>query len=334
MLTYDGAQNLDVTGPFEVFAMASDQWLHDYPGTAPPYAVEIVAARSGSIRMSSGIRLIADRRFQSVTGGIDTLIIAGGNARTAAADPVLREWVRRMARTVRRLASVCTGAFILAEAGLLNGRRATTHWGAADALARRYPRITVEPDALFVRDGRVYTSAGVTAGMDLALALVEEDLGHALALAVARRLVLFLKRPGGQSQFSTHLAVQSLPTGPLKDLPEWILDHLDADLSVEALAARAAMSPRHFARVFAKGTGLTPAKFVEKARLEAARRQLEESTVPMKAVAGECGFGTAERMRRTFQRHLRVVPDDYRKRFVHAVNPSPRPDHRAGGQRQ
>ncbi len=315
VVTFPGGQNLDVTGPFEVFAMASQEVLRRSPGRRPPYVVEILADRPGPVRMSSGLCLVADRAYASVKGGVDTLLVAGGDVRAALDDARLRRWLRVMAPRVRRLASVCTGAFLLAEAGLLDGRRATTHWAASERLARRYPRVTVEPDALFVRDGRVYTSAGVTAGMDLALALVEEDLGHDVALSVARRLVLFLKRPGGQSQFSAHLAAQSVSTGALDSLPEWILAHLDQDLTVETLAARAAMSPRHFARVFVRETGVTPAKFVQRARIDEARRRLEESQVPLKAVASDCGFGSAERMRRTFQRHLRVVPHDYRRRF-------------------
>lgn len=315
VVTYPGAQVLDVTGPLEVFAMASQRKDRHGRSAAPAYTIEILAAHPGPVTMSSGLRLVADRAYGAVTGGIDTLVVSGGDVRAAATDAALLAWLRRLAPRVRRLASVCTGAFILAEAGLLNGRRATTHWAYAERLARRYPRITVEPDAIFVRAGRVYTSAGVTAGMDLALALVEEDLGHSVALEVARRLVLFLKRPGGQSQFSSQLAAQMAPAGLLKDLPEWIVAHLDADLSVEALAARAAMSPRNFARVFRKALGVTPAKFVERARVEHARRQLEDSPLTIDAVANDCGFGSAERMRRTFRRHLRVVPHDYRRRF-------------------
>ena len=315
MVTFDGAQCLDVTGPLEVFSMAAHEALDRDPHARVPYEIEVLAARVGPVRMSSGLRLHADRAWGNPRAGIDTLLVSGGDVYQAATDPRLRRWLRGMAPRVRRLGSVCSGAFILAEAGLLDGHRATTHWSAVALMRRRYPRIQVEDDAIFVRDDRVYTSAGVTAGIDLALALVEEDLGHDLALAVARRLVVFLKRPGGQSQFSSHLAAQTPPPGPLKDLPAWILDHLAEDLSVECLAARAAMSPRNFARVFLREAGTTPAKFVERARVDAARRQLEDDGLGLEEVAARCGFSSGEHMRRTFQRHLRVVPVDYRRRF-------------------
>jgi transcriptional regulator GlxA family with amidase domain len=315
ILVYDGVQSLDVTGPLEVFAAAA---MHLREATAhPAYRVEIVAGSPGIVTTGSGLRLYVEHRYRDLRG-MDTLIVAGGEARAVAAAaaqrPLLR-WLAATSRRVRRLASVCSGAFLLAEAGLLDGRRATTHWAGTDLLAQRYPRISVVPDAIFVRDGNVYTSAGVTAGIDLALALVEEDLGHATALAVARRLVVFLKRPGGQSQFSSHLAAQATPPGPLRDLPEWIVANLGAGLSVEALAARAAMSPRNFARVFRRETGMTPAKYVERARVDAARRCLEDDGLGLEEVAGRCGFGSAEQLRRTFHRHLRVVPIDYRRRF-------------------
>jgi transcriptional regulator GlxA family with amidase domain len=315
MLAYDRAQTLDVTGPLEVFAIAARLHQEANPGAQPFYETEVLAPSARAITMSSRIRIVPDRAFASVRGSIDTLIVAGGDARGLIANTQVLQWLRRMQPRVRRLASVCTGAFALAEAGLLDGRRATTHWRWAEEMSTRYPRVTVDADALFIREGNIYTSAGVTAGMDLALALVEEDLGHRLALSVARHMVLFLKRPGGQTQFSSHLEAQSLPRGVLKDLPEWILENLDGDLSVEALAQRAAMSPRNFARVFTREIGITPAKFVERARIERARRVLEEDATPLESVASVCGFGSAERMRRSFQRHLRVVPHDYRKRF-------------------
>jgi len=314
IVVYDGVQSLDVVGPAEVFAMASE-YVRRTRVDGRPYELVILASRAGRMRTSSGLVLEAGRAFGSVRGGIDTLVVAGGRARAAATDAALRAWLVRMAPRVRRLASVCTGAFVLAAAGLLEGRRATTHWAAAPALARLHPGVRVDADALFVCDGHLYTSAGITAGMDLALALVEEDLGRAAALTVARHLVLFLKRPGGQSQFSTHLAAQGIPDGPLRDLPAWLVDHLEADLSVEALARRAAMSPRNFARVFVRETGTTPAKFVARARIEGARRALEDGTLPIDRVAERCGFGSAERMRRSFRRHIRVAPREYRRRF-------------------
>jgi transcriptional regulator GlxA family with amidase domain len=253
---------------------------------------------------------------------IDTLIVAGGlGTRAAVSDPALIAWLRRAAPRVRRLASVCSGAFLLAEAGLLDGRRATTHWSSCADLARRYPRVKVEPDPIFVRDGNVYTSAGVTSGMDLALALVEEDHGRELALAVARWLVLFLKRPGGQSQFSAQLSVQLASRQPLQELQAWIVENVHADLSVAALAARAGMSPRNFARVFTREIGVTPARFVETARVEAARRQLEDDgSQGVENVAAACGFGSAETLRRAFLRTLRVSPTDYRSRFQAAAH--------------
>ncbi len=227
----------------------------------------------------------------------------------------LIDWLREAAGRVRRIASVCTGAFLLAEAGLLDGRRATTHWRYCDALAAAFPAIDVEPDAIHVRDGNIYSSAGVTAGMDLALALVEADYDRTLALAVARDKVMFLKRPGGQSQFSAALAAQDDDEGPFGTLQYWIFDNLDADLSVPSLADRVAMSPRNFARVFARRTGTTPAKFVESARLESSRRRLEDSSAPLDGIARACGFGNAERLRKAFQRRFRVTPQDYRRRF-------------------
>jgi transcriptional regulator GlxA family with amidase domain len=315
VLVYDGTQSLDVTGPLEVFAGACLCVAERTPGAPPPYAIEVLAERPGPVRMSSGLRLVADRAYADVRTAVDTLVVSGGDVRAAATDLRLRRWLLRMAPHVRRLASVCSGSFVLAEAGLLDGRRATTHWVGVPLMQRRYPRITVEPDAIFVRDGRVYTSAGVTAGIDLALSLVEEDLGRPIALAVARRLVVFLKRPGGQSQFSSHLAAQQIDPGALRNLPAWILDHLEQDLSVERLASQAAMSPRHFARVFRRESGCTPAKYVERARVDAARRLLEDGNQGLESVAARCGFGSGEQMRRTFLRHVGVVPIDYRRRF-------------------
>jgi len=317
MVVYPDVQILDVTGPLEVFARTA-RWLMDQRGRREPaYAVELLAARRGPVRSSSGLELVVRHSFMEVRGSIDTLLVAGGmGAHRATSDRALVRWLRRIAPRVRRLASVCTGAFLLAEAGLLDGRRATTHWGACRQLAERYTRVAVDPDPIFVRDGRVYTSAGVTAGMDLALALVEEDHGHEVALAVARELVMFLKRPGGQSQFSVALMAQSADRQPIRDLQGWIGEHPGAaDLSVAALARRAAMSGRNFARVFTREVGMTPARFVERARVEAARRRLEESSVGFEVVATESGFSSTEIMRRAFLRTVRVNPAEYRRRF-------------------
>ncbi len=316
VVAFDGCQSLDVVGPLEVFAIASRRHAVAHPeARRPPYTTEVLAPAAGNVRANSGLRLVADRAFASVRGGIDTLVVAGGDVQTIVADPNLLGWLRRLAPRTRRIASVCSGAFVLAAAGLLDGKRAATHWSAAERLARMFPSIDVETDAIFVRDGNVYSSAGITAGMDMALALVEEDLGSAAALDVARYMVLFLKRPGGQSQFSRRLAAQAVGEHDLGGLPQWIVDHVDRDLSVETLAARAAMSPRNFARVFTRCVGNTPAKFVEEARLERARQLLEDTDLGLDEVAMRCGFGSAERMRRTFHRHLRVVPHDYRLRF-------------------
>jgi transcriptional regulator GlxA family with amidase domain len=309
---FEGAQSLDVTGPLEVFAQAIESARKR--GLSEPYRIELIADEPGPVRMASGLKLVADRAWVDVAGA-DTLIIAGGDVAPVASNPRVHEWLRGIAPNVRRLASVCSGAFILAEAGLLDGRRATTHWLAARLFRRLYPQIELDPDAIFVRDGSICTSAGVTAGIDMALSLVEEDLGREIALDVARRLVVFLKRPGGQSQFSSHLAAQSVAASVLGGLPEWIVEHCGEDLSVEHLAERAAMSPRNFARVFRREVGCTPGKFVERARVDAARRLLEHCAENLESIATRCGFGSGEQMRRTFQRHVGVVPLDYRRRF-------------------
>ncbi|HWC74312.1 MAG TPA: GlxA family transcriptional regulator [Gemmatimonadales bacterium] len=317
MVAFPDAQILDVVGPLEVFSRAA-RLLSDEGKRGPaPYSVEILAASRGPVVTSSGIGLVASRSFREVRGGIDTLFVAGGRGVEAALrDQRLIRWLQRMSGRVGRLASVCTGAFILAEAGLLDGKRAATHWNSCRTLAVRYPGVTVDPDPIFVREQRTYTSAGVTAGMDLALAMVEEDHGLGAAREVARQLVLFLKRPGGQSQFSAQLQVQMADRRPLADLQSWMADHLQADLSVTALARRVAMSPRNFARVFTRSVGITPARYVEKLRVEAVRRRLEESRSGVDEVAEQCGFGTRESMRRAFQRTLRVSPSAYRSRFA------------------
>jgi transcriptional regulator GlxA family with amidase domain len=315
IVLFDGVQSLDVTGPLEVFTGAAD-FLADRAAIAGK-AYEVLTASLGGrpVTSSSGLGLIAAADLREVSPGrIDTLVVPGG-AGTAQPDPELIAWLRNSGPAARRITSVCTGAFLLAAAGLLDGRNATTHWAYAEALARQFPAVTVLPDPIFVRDGPVATSAGVTAGIDLALSLVEEDIGHEAALAVARALVVYLRRPGGQAQFSAQLQAQSAQRAPLREVQQWISEHPAADLSVEALAARAGLSPRQFTRVFAAETGMTPGRFVGRIRLETARRMLEDSGRGVSQVARACGYGTAEAMRRAFLQSLGVPPASYRQRF-------------------
>jgi len=316
MLAFPNVQVLDVTGPLEVFSRAS-RWMRDHGLRADhAYHVEIIGLKRGSFRTSSGLRLYADHGIAEAGRGIDTLLIAGGlGVESFRNHAPLRRWIVRQSGHVRRLASICTGAFLLAETGLLKGRRATTHWNHCADFERDFPDVRVEADTIFVRDGSLYTSAGVTAGMDLALALVEEDFGREVALAAARELVMFLKRPGGQAQFSAQLASQLAEHEPLRELQSYVVEHPDDDLSVERLARRVAMSPRNFARVFTREVGMTPARFVASARLETARRLLEETTEPLETVCAMSGLGTPESMRRAFLRTLGVPPGRYRERF-------------------
>ncbi len=320
LVAYPDAQVLDITGPLEVFANANRRLDALDERRAPRYSIEIVAREAGPLRTTSGIELVADRTLRDVRGPIDSLLVAGGEGtRAALRDRVLVDFIRRSAPRARRVASICSGTFLLAEAGLLDGRRATTHWASCAALAQRYPKILVETDPIFVRDGKMWSSAGVCAGMDLALALVEQDHGRELALTVAQWMVLFLKRPGGQSQFSVGLAAQATEHERIRELQAWAQAHLGSDLGIAKLAKRLAMSPRNFARVFSKEVGETPARWVERARVEAARRMLEESDDGVDAVASRCGFGTAETLRRAFLRQLRVAPSAYRARFRSAA---------------
>lgn len=312
VLTYPAVQLLDVTGPVQVFASAND--LVASAGGTRPYLLRVVAQGGEDVTASAGVQLVAGPLTQRGEA-LDTLLIAGGEGAEAATEnPVLVDWVRERATQARRIASVCTGAFLLAAAGILDGRRAATHWMYCAKLARRFPTVQVDPDPIFVTDGPVWTSAGVTAGIDLALALVEEDLGRSVALAVARYLVVFLKRPGGQAQFSAVLALQAAEDkfGALHD---WINGHLADDLSLSILADQAQMSERSFSRHYAEATGLTPARAIERLRLEAARRLLSESRLPVKRIAQRCGLGSEETMRRSFLRLLAVTPQDYRSRF-------------------
>ncbi|HEY3645614.1 MAG TPA: GlxA family transcriptional regulator [Gammaproteobacteria bacterium] len=315
MFGYPDAQMLDITGPLEAFARSS-RLLHDRGiSRLPAYDVELVGLRPGPFATSSGVRLVAERSYKDIADA-DTLLIAGGMGCFAVMEDedVLR-WIRRLAPKVTRLGSVCNGALILAKAGLLKGRSATTHWDDIAHLLRLGPSVRVQPDAIYVRDGNIYTSAGITAGIDMALAMVEEDWGQPVALATAQMLVMFLKRPGGQSQFSAQLAAQFSEDDKLRELQLWMLEHLQQDLSIPKLAARVAMSERNFARRFAESVGMTPAAYVSKIRLEAARRKLEENDLQVSQVARRCGFGTQETMRRCFIAELGIPPSDYRERF-------------------
>lgn len=319
MVAFDGAQILDITGPLEILAGVSDE-LALQGRTGPAYEMQIVASKKGPIKTTSGMRLHADRSFDDVTdaelGALDTLMVCGGDGTyEAIRNERIVEFVRRAGQHARQLVSICSGTFLLAEAGLIDGHRVTSHWSAVELLAKHYPSLEVEKDAIYVRDRNVWSSAGITAGMDLALALVEEDWGREMALAVARRHVVFMMRPGGQSQFSAQLIAQHAEDGRLGELTEWIFENVGSDLSVPVLADRAHMSERTLSRAFVAETGMTPGRFVEIARLEAARERLERSQAAIEEVAADCGFSGSEQMRRTFHRHLGVSPNDYRARF-------------------
>ncbi|WP_406864058.1 DJ-1/PfpI family protein [Streptomyces sp. HUAS MG47] len=313
---FDGVQSLDVSGPVEVFAGAA-RYLQD----PDAYPIRTASLDSGPVRGQSGLRLLPDTGLDEAVadGPPHTLLVPGGEG-TRRPDPALIDWLRVNAPRAERVVSVCTGALLLAEAGLLDGHRVTTHWSVCDHLARRHPEVEVDPEPIYVRDGRLSTSAGVTAGIDLALALVEEDVSHDAALAIARHLVVFLRRPGNQAQFSAQLAAQTARREPLRDVQHWISEHPAADLSVEALAARARLSPRHFARAFRDETGTTPGRYVDRVRLEHARRLLEDSVHGVQEVARAAGYGTPEAMRRAFVKALGTAPAEYRRRF-HAPVP-------------
>ncbi|HEX5224452.1 MAG TPA: GlxA family transcriptional regulator [Solirubrobacteraceae bacterium] len=320
ILLYPGVQSLDVTGPLEVFHTAH-QLLAHAGSSDRGYEVALLGAAAAPLRTSSGLQVVPDATLDRVSGPIDTLIVPGGSGhREVGRDARTMRWIERSCARARRTASVCTGAFVLARAGLLDGRRATTHWAWAERMQREHPAVVVDPEPIFIRDGDVWTSAGVTAGIDLALALVEDDTDRATALQIARQLVMFLRRPGSQAQFSATLACQQPEREPLREAQRLVVEDVAGDHTVEAMAARAHMSPRHFARAFRAETGSTPGRFVERVRLEAARRMLEDGSQPLGAVAAACGFGSAETMRRVFLRALAVGPAEYRRRFHAAGN--------------
>ncbi|HEV2116087.1 MAG TPA: GlxA family transcriptional regulator [Terriglobales bacterium] len=317
-LAAPGAQILDVAGPFQVFVRAGELFLREHVSQKQPYNVLLASTtRRKPVLTNCGLLLTGSETFRSLRFPVDTVLVAGGSGlEKAGRDQELLAWLRSAAQRVRRIGSICTGAFLLASAGLLDGKRVTTHWKWAAELAQRCRRVTVDPDPIYIRDGNTYTSAGITAGMDLALALVEEDLGAPLALKVAREMVLYLRRPGGQSQFSAAMSLQASDRKQIEELRSWAFDHLEEELTVEKLAEQAGMSPRHFARVFVQETAITPARFVERLRVEAARRRLEESRDKLEKIATDCGFGSLSSLRRSFLRVLHVPPADYRNRFT------------------
>lgn len=315
MLTYPDAQMLDITGPLEVFARTS-RWLleHDYC-QQPAYEISLAAERAGPVRCSSGIEIVATCRYSDIRE-TDTLLVSGGTGyRTAAANPDVVSWLRGIAARTPRVASICTGALLLASAGLLDNRRATTHWAYCDELRKAGKNLRVDADAIYVRDGNLMTSAGVTSGIDMALAMVEADWGQPVAVAIARQLVMYLKRPGGQSQFSEQLRAQAADSNKLQQLQLWILENLDDDLSVPALARRVSMSERSFSRRFHAAVGTSPAKYVERCRVSAARGRLEQTGHTLERIASACGFRSSEILRRAFIRELGVSPTAYRERF-------------------
>ncbi|PTM39290.1 AraC family transcriptional regulator with amidase-like domain [Bosea sp. 124] len=309
-VVFPGAMLLDLAGPLAAFELSCET----AGGEIAPYRLTVASAAGGLVRTSSGIELMS--RSLADIRDVDTLIVVGGlGVHEAASQPLLVDWLSARAEEIRRICSVCTGAFILAAAGLLGRRKVVTHWGSCKLLQDRYPDVIVSPDAIYERDGPIWTSAGVTAGIDLALALIEEDRGHAEAIRVAKRLVVFMKRAGGQTQFSVPLVLQEADDGGFETLHSWMQDHLGDDLRVDVLAARVAMSPRTFARLYFARTGRTPAKVVEELRLESARRALEETRQSIKEIATRNGFVDEERMRRAFRRRLSVSPQDYRGKF-------------------
>ncbi len=298
-------QILDVTGPLEVFS------------NVPHYRVSMVAADgSGELQTSRGVSIAGAVSPEDLSGNIDTLVIAGGpGAESGQYTREYVDWIADAASRSRRVASICTGAFMLAAAGLLEGKRVVTHWRFCDKLAKDFPGVKVESDPIFLRDGNMYTSAGITAGIDLSLALVEEDYGHQAALAIARQLVMFLVRPGGQGQYSHMLSRQATAFEPLRELQVYMLENLRGDLSVETLAEKMGMSPRHFSRVCLRETKMNPGQLVDRLRVEAAQQMIDSSSKGLKEIADACGFGSADSMRRSFQRMLGITAAEYVNRF-------------------
>jgi len=324
-VTFAACQPLDLVGPHQVFAVANEL-LSRAHGREPGYELCVYGATRTPLRSEGGLTLVPDASFATLSRArsLHTLVVVGGEgARRAAKDRETVALVQRVAQRAKRVTSVCTGAFVLAAAGMLDGRRATTHWARCAELARHYPSVQVEEAPIYVRDGHVWSSAGVTAGIDLALALVEEDHGRALASEIARWLVVFVRRAGGQAQFSAQLSAQSAERAPLRELMAWVVEHPDQQLDVPSLAGRVHMSVRNFSRLFRAETGVSPAAYVERIRVETARRLLETSEHSVEQVAARAGFGTPEALRRAFARRMQLSPREYRARFgAHRKEPS------------
>jgi transcriptional regulator GlxA family with amidase domain len=315
ILTLPRVHLMNLAGPLDVFARASQALTRAGKRDSPAYEIELLTMDDLPLATASGLALLGGRPWTQASGPIDTLlVVAGTSGVDSAIAPELLAWLRASANVIRRIGSVCSGAFALAAAGILDGRRATTHWKLAEKLARRHPQVSVDADKIFIQDGNVWTSAGVSTGADLALAMVEEDHGYALALEIARHMVLFLRRPGGQSQFSSQLAAQAADLQPIRELIAWISEHLDADLSVPVLAKRAGMSARNFSRVFSQQVGTTPARFVTRLRLQAAKVRLEATADNVETIASRAGFGDGETLRRQLRLEAGATPRLYRAR--------------------
>ncbi len=315
VVTHKGSNTLEFIGPIYVFEEAN--FFLEYSNrTDIGYDIEVVTTDPGPVFEVKGLKMMADKPFYELSGEIDTLIVqAVDEDEGTLANTEFIDWLADMSKRVRRVVSICVGTYFLAEAGLLDGKRATTHWAACTHFAKQYPNVRLEPEPIFVKDGDVYTSAGATSGLDLTVALVEEDFGHDLARRVAQGLVMYLKRPGNQSQFSVFTSRDFPKEERIRWVQNYISENPEADLSVEALARQASMSPRNFSRVFSNEVGLSPGKFVELSRLERARFLLEDTDLPLPDVADKCGYGTADGLRLAFNRHLDVSPREYRQRF-------------------
>jgi len=319
IVVFANAQVLDVAGPMEVLRGANLTVQKGPRGRGPAYVSEIVARREGAVQTSCGLGVVATKSFRNASPDIDTLIVAGGVVDEAIADPGLVQFVRARSAAARRVVAIGTGVFVLAVAGLLDGRRATTHWRACKDLARRFPAIDVDAEHLFVRDGKFHTSAGATAAIDQTLALVQEDLGRDVAMSVAHRKVMFMRRSGEERQVSAHLAAQMVGHERIAKLLAWILDNLSRGITTDMLAEQGAMSERSMYRLFVREVGMPPARFIEQARVDLARRLLEESDMRVETIARRCGLGSEERLRRAFHRRLGMSPRNYQARHQEAA---------------